>query len=64
MQRQNKLEVPLKVLEQIPLTLDNLVVVGDETWVLLAKLMKLALDILAQVSNRCDVVVHLVVLAG
>ena len=60
MKRQDELEVPVKKLKKLAFTLHDLVERGDEGVVSTLLLSNLFVDVLSEVSDGRDVVIHLV----
>ena len=63
MKRQDKLQVPVKEVEQLALAFNNLVKGRDQALVSALLLGHLFLDVFTQVTNRCNVIINLVELA-
>ena len=64
MEREHESEVPLEIVEQLFFTFNDLSEGGNESCVSLAQLLQLTSDVRAQVSDRGNVVVNFVILAG
>lgn len=64
MKGKQEFEVPIKVYQQVSLTLDNLIKCRHQGDIFLAKLVELSLDVGAEVADSRDVVVDFIVLTG
>ena len=64
MKRQDELQVPVEEVEQLALTLDNLVEGWDQALISALLLRHLFLDVFSQVTYRCNIIINFVELAS